>query len=178
MKAFPSLVVALLFLNLLSADATLEETCKQLAAHTGVHFDVNFCITTLQVVPGSNEADAIGLTSIIANLANANITHNLAKVKELLNSKNVSAESKKALDVCEEVYDLGIEDIKETIEALESRNFFTVKSRLSALLFNVFTCRDAWAESKLKSLMPKEEDDAYKISDLAVSIGASLPDHQ
>ncbi|ONK66465.1 uncharacterized protein A4U43_C06F8370 [Asparagus officinalis] len=169
MKAFPSLIVALLFLNLLSADAILEETCKQLAAHPGVHFDVNFCITTLQVVPGS-------LTSIIANLANANITHNLAEVKELLNSKDVSTVNKKALGVCEDVYDMGIEDIKETTEALKSRDFFTVKSRLSALSFNVFTCMDAWAESKLRSLMPKEEDDAYKISDLALSVGASLPD--
>ncbi|ONK66010.1 uncharacterized protein A4U43_C06F3250 [Asparagus officinalis] len=176
MKAFPSLIVALLFLNLLSADATLEETCKQLAARAGVHFDVNFCITTLQVVPGSNKADAIGLTSIIANLANTNITHNLAKVEELLNSKNVSAESKKALGVCEEAYNKGAEDIKEMTEALKSRDFLTVKSRSSALLTNAFTCVSAWAESKLEPLMPEEVDDAYKISDLAFSIGASLPD--
>lgn len=54
---------------------------------------------------------ASGLAIIKANLARTNLTHNLEKVKELINSQNVPQESKSILSVCVKVNSYGMDEI-------------------------------------------------------------------
>ncbi|XP_020266168.1 putative invertase inhibitor [Asparagus officinalis] len=157
MKAFPSVFVALLLLSLFSVDATLEETCKELAK-PGYDINFDFCMTTLQVVPGSDKADNLGLTIIAANLTYINFTHNQAKAEELINDKNVSEEDKKSLAVCHELYDMGAYTLlNDVIKDLGSPpiDFDKLNSDLGAVWDDASTCNDTWNEGKQKSLMAK-----------------------
>ncbi|ONK68145.1 uncharacterized protein A4U43_C05F7910 [Asparagus officinalis] len=175
MKAFPSVLVALLLLSLFSVNATLEETCKELAKpEHEINFD--FCMTTLQVVPGSDKADDLGLTIIAANLTYINFTHNQAKAEELINDKNVSEEDKKSLAVCHDVYDMGAYTLNDVIKYLRCPpiDAFKLKVDLSGVVTEASTCNDTWNEGNQKSLMAKEDDDAYKISSLALSVSTLI----
>lgn len=60
MKIFLSVTVILALLNLSIVEASLDDTCKQVA-QKGVSFDYNFCITTLQANPHSSSADKKGV---------------------------------------------------------------------------------------------------------------------
>ena len=78
------------------------------------------------------------------------------------------------LEVCVQVYDTSIDCFEEAIEGIKSRDHQKIMTQFSAALTDVDTCIDAWEEGNEKSIMSKEEDDAKKISSLALDIGASF----
>ena len=86
----------------------------------------------------------------------------------------MSSESKKSLAVCVEVYDTSIDGFEEAIEGIKSQDHSKTMAQFSGALTDVNTCIEAWEEGNEKSIMFKEEDDAKKISSLALDIGASF----
>ena len=92
----------------------------------------------------------------------------------MLNSKNVSEESKKSLGVCVEVYEMSVDAFKEAIKGIKSHDHEKTMTNFSAALTDVHTCIEAWKEGNDKSIMSKEEDDAEKVSMLALDIAASF----
>ncbi|ONK75541.1 uncharacterized protein A4U43_C03F17980 [Asparagus officinalis] len=182
MKVFASISAAFLLLNMYSVGATLlEETCKNLTSPPigpARGFDFEFCKTSLQVAPGSEKADAIGLTIIAANIALVNFTHNKAKATELLQDKNLSKQIRRILTECQSIYSEDAVDLKKAIDALKSGKFDRMEdviNHLGKAADDVLACRDGWEFSGQKSLMPKEEENAEKLSELALAVASLLP---
>ncbi|ONK80816.1 uncharacterized protein A4U43_C01F22080 [Asparagus officinalis] len=176
MKVFACISAAFLLLSMYSVGATLEATCKQVTSPPVHGFDFDFCKTSLQVVPGSEKADTLGLSLIAASLALANFMHNQAKATELLRDKNLSKPTRNILTDCQRFYSDDADDLKRAIEALKSGKFnlSDIKTYLVNASDDVETCIESWEDLDQKSLMPKEEDDAEKISRLALAVTALL----
>ncbi|WOL09398.1 invertase inhibitor [Canna indica] len=64
-----------------AAAPAVEGACKSIMKN-----DIDFCVTSLQVVPGSDSADLLGFATISHNLSVANATATVAKLEALQNT--------------------------------------------------------------------------------------------
>ncbi|OAY79808.1 putative invertase inhibitor [Ananas comosus] len=152
---------------------SLEDTCKKVQAGDP-DSKYEFCVTSLQVVPESRTANLSQLTIITTQLSIKNFTHALGVIAQLLKNHSLSHLQREVLETCQEVYNYGVDANKQAIEDVKAGDIFSASSNLSAAADAPVNCEDAFSEAKEASLLPREDDLASKISNLALGILALL----
>ncbi|KAG0498598.1 hypothetical protein HPP92_003289 [Vanilla planifolia] len=103
------LLLLLLVASVAAAETNLESSCKKVAslipATAGERY--NFCITSFQVVHGSQFADGLGLDLIAAGLTKTAYNHNRILSEELLKGTELSEAERTAIRSCAVGYAAG-----------------------------------------------------------------------
>lgn len=171
MKKALALLSTLLFLLPFSI-ATLDQTCRRVTQAD--QWNYNFCITSLQVVPGSRTADDRGVAVIAAQLLQANYTSIVDKAKKLLNDKGLSPSMTKALGGCLNVYQPASQSLQTAVNKLRS---FYVKEAVAYMRSAVGApdgCALAFYQFRVKSPLLKENANARTLGNIALAIVALL----
>lgn len=164
-----ALLCLLLILNQGSSPvhASVEETCKAAGR------DYNFCVATLSADPGSASADTQGLAVIATKLTKAKATSIELTISALL-KKNSDVKTRQCLGDCASMYSDLVDNLSDTIGYIQSKSYDQAKTYLSAAEDVGGNCEDGFKELDVPSPMTKENDDAQRLSSLALAITVLL----
>ncbi|KAK9130883.1 hypothetical protein Sjap_011370 [Stephania japonica] len=110
----------------------------------------NFCILALEGPASKNHVkDLQGLGLIAANLIKANASGTLSHIEKLLKQKRLEPFYKGCLLDCQELYLGAIDKVRNTIDAFNSKDYFSTNIQGSAVMDDSVTCEDGFKEKKV-----------------------------
>ncbi|KAJ0971018.1 hypothetical protein J5N97_018977 [Dioscorea zingiberensis] len=152
--------------------ASIETTCMAVA-NSSPNVNYDFCLTSLQADPQSRHADTKGLAVISTNLSSVNATATKAKIPKLV-AKVKDQDTKEILKTCLSVYKDLLDNLKESLSAIQSESYSDAITYLSAALAQPETCEDSFSERSVESLLAKEDKDVGGLTEIALAITSSL----
>ncbi|KAM0935209.1 putative pectinesterase inhibitor domain-containing protein [Dioscorea sansibarensis] len=166
------IILIITTMSSISHASSIESTCKAVAK-SSPNVDYDFCLSSLEADPQSHSADTKGLAIISTKLSSANATSTKAKISALLlHAKD--QDTKSILKTCADVYSGLMDDLKSSMDALESSRYADAVSYLSAALTEPGTCEDSFSEKGVMSLVAKEDKDVEGLSAMALAIASFL----
>ncbi|OWM75098.1 putative invertase inhibitor [Punica granatum] len=153
----------------------VPETCSK-AAQKDPNLSYGFCVSALQSAPNSLCADTLqklGLISI--KLIWGNVTSTRCYIKYLLKNKKINPYVWSCLDDCLELYSDAVPTLKQAVQDYQAKRYDDANVEVSSLIDAATTCEDGFEEKELVSPLKKRNDNAFKLSALALSIINMLP---
>ncbi|EXC13611.1 Putative invertase inhibitor [Morus notabilis] len=111
---------------------------------------VQLCISSLRSDPRSGSSDLKGLAAIALNLSIAKGVDNLSYIKNLKSefASNGSQMTFSYLSDCLDVYSDAIQNLQDSVQALNDKSYDTLRSLVSAAMTDSETCEDGFKEVK------------------------------
>ncbi|KAF5195678.1 hypothetical protein FRX31_014731 [Thalictrum thalictroides] len=135
------------------------------------------CVRTLKSDPNSKQADAFGLATITLKHALANATAISNQVKKLLAGTPTPYDKARLTD-CNENYESAVENLKDTIAAVQSKGLSDATTWLEAAMTDSETCEDGFEEEPVhKSMLADESAIFQQLCGNALVILNSLARH-
>ncbi|KAJ3670338.1 hypothetical protein LUZ60_010662 [Juncus effusus] len=162
-------LICLLFASsrlLHASHGSLEETCKKV---TNSASGYEFCVTSLQVVPGSQTANVYNLTVIVTELVKTNLTYAYTKYQELSKQSGWTNDTLKSFHVCLEVYSDASMDMDGLIGQAKSKDYYAFEITMTGVHIDVSTCDEAFEEGGEKTPIPKIDNDLADLAGLALA---------
>lgn len=133
----------------------VSATCKKT-----LYFQL--CLSSLRSDPKSQTSDLRGLASIALNLTIANGVSTLSYISNLKSeaSYNGSQSVSSYLSDCRDVYSDAIQNLQDSVQALNDKSYDTLQSLVSAAMTDSETCEDGFKEMKGLS-SPLTEQNQY-----------------
>ncbi|PON36863.1 Pectinesterase inhibitor domain containing protein [Trema orientale] len=145
--------------RLLSVDEDLvSSTCKKT-----LYFQL--CVSSLRSDPQSQTSDLRGLATIALNLSTANGVDTLSYISALKSEASYNNGSQLqsilgCLSDCIDVYSDAIQNLQDSVPALNDKSYDTLQSLVSAAMTDSETCEDGFKEIKGSS-SPLTEQNEY-----------------
>lgn len=111
----------------------ITKTCSS------THYN-EMCRTILQSSPNSNGADLYGLAQIVMNIASENVSNIYESINQLQNGTSVDSFLDDCLTDCLESYQDAIDQIEDSVTALEFKAYNDVKTWVAAAMSDAATC--------------------------------------
>ncbi|CAI9765119.1 unnamed protein product [Fraxinus pennsylvanica] len=147
----------------------VTETCKTFAQNDP-NIDYNFCTTSLQADPASQNATLQELGMISIRLINCNVTDTQFYIKNLIKNKKWGSYTKQCLRDCFELYSDAIPSAKEAMKYYSKNLYSDANIQLSSILDDATTCEDGFKEKKgVVSPLTKRNGDTFQLSAIALS---------
>ncbi|KAJ3670340.1 hypothetical protein LUZ60_010664 [Juncus effusus] len=162
-------LICLLFASfrlLHASHGSLEETCKKV---TNSASGYEFCVTSLQVVPGSQTANVYNLTVMVTELVKTNLTYAYTKYQELSKQSGWTNDTLKSFHVCLEVYSDASMDMDGLIGQAKSKDYYAFEITMTGVRIDVSTCDEAFEEGGEKTPIPKIDNDLADLAGLALA---------
>ena len=106
------------------------------------------CKTILQSSPNSKGADLYGLAQIVMNVAADNVSSIYENINQLQNGTSVDSFLDSCLTDCLESFQDAIDQIEDSVTALEFKAYNDVKTWISAAMSDVATCDSGFKEKQ------------------------------
>ncbi|XP_022135660.1 putative invertase inhibitor [Momordica charantia] len=100
----------------------------------------DFCISILQSSPKSNGADLYGLAEILMETAAQNVSSIYESINHLQNDSSPDAFMEQCLADCLESFQDAIDQIEDSVTALEFKAYNDIKTWVSAAMSDAATC--------------------------------------
>ncbi|KAJ0983750.1 hypothetical protein J5N97_002106 [Dioscorea zingiberensis] len=149
------------------AAANLEEICQK-ASSSSVNMTYDFCLTSLQPIPGTREVDTKGLASITINLSISNFTSTREKIADL-QSKATDQSVKDALQICSVRFGNGDASLKIAQTSLGQDHIQDALSSVRAAAGSAVVCANAFSERGIQSPI-SDTQDGFLLCNLAAYI--------
>ncbi|XP_024979780.1 uncharacterized protein LOC112516778 [Cynara cardunculus var. scolymus] len=94
-----------------------------------------------------NEADVVSFVTNKMEETQKMVTNFSENLKKRKDDPNHESGMKECFSECDEVMGAALDDIKNTLDSIKSQNFVKANFDISAVLTNVDTCEDCFAES-------------------------------
>ncbi|WKA02752.1 hypothetical protein VitviT2T_020906 [Vitis vinifera] len=120
-----------------------EELIAQVCDHA-IYKDL--CISSLQSVPESKDADLFELTTIALKLAATNATEIKKYVQKLLNKSHSDRYTHQCLADCSENYEDALDRIEDSLKALESKGYNDVNTWVTAAMADAESCEEGFLD--------------------------------
>lgn len=104
----------------------------------------HLCLSSLQSVPESKNADLYDLTTISLQLAAANASEIRNHIVKLLNTSESDSYSRQGLNDCSENYHDAVDRIKDSLEALENKGYNDINSWVTAAMADAVSCEEGF----------------------------------
>ncbi|XP_021287107.1 putative invertase inhibitor [Herrania umbratica] len=167
-NSFPSVCtfIAFFFLLLVSARSdVIQDSCDKAAkGDRNINFD--FCVASLEGNPKSKTAASTeSLVPISIEMAISNATSISSIISKLLENKNLDKFTRSCLEDCAELYSDAQPSLETGGQAVESKDYGTAKTVISAALDAPVTCEDGFKEREgLVSPLTKENDEFFQLT--------------
>lgn len=139
-----AMAVVLLAFSLCHAENTQQNPTlagNDLVAKTCSSTPYNdLCKAILQSSPKSNGADLYGLAHILMDIAAENVTNIYDSINQLQNDSNIDSFMDECLTDCLESYQDAIDQIEDSVTALEFKAYNDVKTWVSAAMSDAASC--------------------------------------
>ncbi|KAA0050919.1 putative invertase inhibitor [Cucumis melo var. makuwa] len=109
---------------------------------------VEMCKTILQSSPNSKGADLYGLAQIVMNIAASNVSNIYESINQLQNGTTVDSFLDSCLTDCLESYQDAIDQIEDSVTALEFKAYNDVNTWVSAAMSDAATCDMGFKEKQ------------------------------
>ena len=141
--------------NTADQEDLVSSTCKKT-----LYFQV--CVSSLRSNPQSQTSDLRGLAVISLNLSIANGVNTLSYISHLKSEAayNGSQSMLGYLSDCIDVYSDAIQNLQDSVQALNDKSYDTLQSLVSAAMTDSETCEDGFKEMKGSS-SPLTEQNQY-----------------
>ncbi|GMN52912.1 hypothetical protein TIFTF001_022057 [Ficus carica] len=161
-KAFLHVPTILLFLLICFAfTSTCKEDLVSTTCKKTLYF--NLCISSLRSDPRSESSDLDGLAVIALNLSIAKGVDTLSYINYLKSelASNGSPLMSSYLGDCLAVYSDAVQNLQDSVQALNDKSFDTLRSFVSAAMTDSETCEDGFKEVMGSMSSPLSEQNKY-----------------
>ncbi|XP_062091227.1 putative invertase inhibitor [Humulus lupulus] len=127
--------------NTIAEEDLVSATCKKT-----LYFQL--CVSSLRSDPQSQTSDLRGLAIIALNLSIANGVNTLSHVSNLVSEAayNGSQFASTSLSDCIDVYSDAIQNLQDSVQALNDKSFDTMQTLVAAAMTDSETCEDGFKE--------------------------------
>ncbi|KAL2478051.1 Plant invertase/pectin methylesterase inhibitor superfamily protein [Forsythia ovata] len=167
-------IFPLLFLTFLIASQSalaqnsIYKTCKTFAQNDP-NVNYNFCTTSLQLYPASQNATLQEIGKISIRLIQYNMTDTRFYIKNLIKNKKWDSYTKQCLSDCFELFSDAIPSVKKAMKYYNKKLYGDANVQLSAVMDDATTCEDGFNERGVVSPLTKRTGDAFQLSAIALS---------
>ncbi|CAI9770384.1 unnamed protein product [Fraxinus pennsylvanica] len=147
----------------------IYQTCK-IFAQNDPNINCNFCTTSLQADPASQNATIQELGTISIRLIHSNVMDTLIYVNNLIENKKWDSYTKECLTDCFELFSDAIPSAKQAMNYYYEKLYSDANVQLSAVLSDSMTCEDGFKEKNgVVSPLTKRNCDTFQLSAIALS---------
>ncbi|CAA2945754.1 invertase inhibitor [Olea europaea subsp. europaea] len=151
------------------AQNLINQTCKTFGQNDP-NINYNFCTTSLQADPASQNATLQELGMISIRLIHSNVTDTLIYIENLIENNEWDSYTKQCLSDCFELFSDAISSAKQAMKYYYERHYGDANVQLSAILNDATTCEDGFKEKKgVVSPLTKRNCDTFQLSAIALS---------
>lgn len=170
MKAFIILFTLPLFLVLYSANASIEETCKQVTAKDTASY--NLCLKALNT-PKNQKANREDLFAFASDLAIDSFHRNLGTIQELQEDNGLPQMQEEALRLCFAAYKKGISMIEHIFFRSKLGGSDLASKCVTAAMAQVQSCTDTFVKEGTQSLLRTKNEEAMNLARLTSQLLSS-----
>ncbi|XP_022155317.1 uncharacterized protein LOC111022449 [Momordica charantia] len=124
--------------------------------------------------PGTNQIDPVSALKTEIGESIIKVQNAMERARELRKDPSTSKLANVCLATCLDTYNLAIFDLKKVLESIEHHDAGTMESYLSAVLSNIGTCDDSFAEMGLVSPLDNLAIELNKFASNCLAISKML----
>ncbi|KAJ3670339.1 hypothetical protein LUZ60_010663 [Juncus effusus] len=142
----------------------VEETCKNVTTSKKYY---EFCLTSLQVVPGSQTADVYNLTVMLAELTKTNFTYAYTKYLEVSKQDGWSNTTLSSFHVCLDIYS-DTSQVDAAVDQAKTRDYNATELMMTTVITDADTCVEAFEEIGEKTPIPEVDNNVSRLAGLSL----------